>query len=106
MAKAKQTDTEEPTAEGPEASHQKSADTLEEALAMQDAITKENAEAIAAEGQATAEETAAAYEEERAEAEDALMERDDEVYGRTVPTEAEATGTSTTNAAEAAAEKA
>jgi hypothetical protein len=72
-----------PPATGPEAEGQRSAATLEEAMAQQQEIATGQSEDIAAEGEATAEETAAAYEAERAEAEAALIARDDEVYGRT-----------------------
>jgi len=72
-----------PPATGPEAEGQKSAATLEEAMAQQQEIATQQSKEVAAEGEATAEETAAAYEAERAEAEAALIARDDEVYGRT-----------------------
>src|SRR5580765_8400856 len=65
-----------------EESGQKSAATLEEAMAQQDADARETNNTAAEEGQAeqqaTAEESAAAIEEAGAE----LEARDDEVYGR------------------------
>jgi hypothetical protein len=94
-----------PTAEGPEARGQKGAATLEEALDQQDKLAKQQDAAIVSEGKAEVEETAADYADAQAEAVDELVARDDEVYGRTAPTEDELAGTSTTNAAEAAAEK-
>jgi hypothetical protein len=95
-----------PTESGPEARGQKGAATLEEALEQQDKLAKQQDATIISEGKAETQETAAESAEAQAEAEAALMERDDEVYGRTPPTEDELSGQSTTNAAEAAAEKA